>query len=171
MDRSFTYTFERGENIKFSVWDYVVFGATLLASAAIGLFYAIKDRKKNEADDFLLGGRKLSVFPVTLSLLSSFISAITLLGTPAEVYIYNTMYWWISIGFIISALGAAHIFIPIFMKLEITSIFEYIDMRFGRLVGFVSSFIYLLWMFLYMAIVLYGPSLALNAEEMLKRST
>lgn len=124
MERSYTYTFERGENIKFSVWDYIVFGATLLASAAIGLFYAIKDRKKNEADDFLLGGRKLSVFPVTLSLLSSFISAITLLGTPAEVYIYNTMYWWISIGFIISALGAAHIFIPIFMKLEITSIFE-----------------------------------------------
>jgi sodium-coupled monocarboxylate transporter 8/12 len=53
--------------------------------AGIGLFYAIRDRNQNSEKEFLLAGRNLSVFPVALSLLSSFISAITLLGTPAEV--------------------------------------------------------------------------------------
>jgi Na+/pantothenate symporter len=42
---------------------------------------AIRDRNQNSEKEFLLAGRNLSVFPVALSLLSSFISAITLLGT------------------------------------------------------------------------------------------
>ena len=32
--------------------------------------------------------------PVALSLAVSFMSAVTVLGTPSEVYKYGTMYWW-----------------------------------------------------------------------------
>ncbi|VDI28190.1 Hypothetical predicted protein [Mytilus galloprovincialis] len=127
-NRTYSYTFERGESTLFHVADYVVFGLTLLVSATIGLFYAIKDRNSNNEKEFLLAGRNLSVFPVTLSLLSSFISAITLLGTPAEVYKYNTMYWLISIGFVMAATASAHIFIPVFYNLGVTTV---IGKRFG----------------------------------------
>ncbi|XP_060071549.1 sodium-coupled monocarboxylate transporter 1-like [Ylistrum balloti] len=163
MERTYLYNFEANNNVSFNVIDYVVFGATLLASAAIGLYYAIRDRRSDDADDFLLAGRKMHYLPVSLSLLSSFISAITLLGTPAEVYRYNTMYWWISVGFIIAALGSGYIFIPVFYNLKVTSIFKYVELRFGKVNRFSASIIYLLWMMLYMAVVLYGPSLALNA--------
>ena len=122
--RDYLYNFEKNENVRFHEWDYVVFGLTLLVSASIGLYYAIKDRKVKDENEFLLAGRKMAVFPVALSLLSSFISAITLLGTPAEVYWYNTMYWWISIGFLFTAMGAAHIFYPVFYRLQITSVFQ-----------------------------------------------
>ncbi|XP_076072251.1 sodium-coupled monocarboxylate transporter 2-like [Mytilus galloprovincialis] len=162
-NRTYSYSFERGETTLFHVADYVVFGLTLLVSAGIGLFYAIKDRNINSEKEFLLAGRNLSVFPVSLSLLSSFISAITLLGTPAEIYKYNTMYWLISIGFVISATASAQIFIPVFYNLGITSVFEYIQMRFGRLVRIIACIVYLTWMLFYMSIVLYGPSLALSA--------
>ena len=37
-----------------------------------------------------MGDRQMSVFPVALSLLASFISAITLLGTPSEVFLNGT---------------------------------------------------------------------------------
>ncbi|KAJ8317901.1 hypothetical protein KUTeg_002992 [Tegillarca granosa] len=127
MERNFSYSFERGETIRFSSYDYVVWGLTLAVSAGIGLYYAIVDRKKNDTEEFLLGGRKLKILPVSLSLLSSFISAITILGTPAEIYLFDTMFWWISVGFIISAIGAAHIFIPVFHRLQITSTFEELD--------------------------------------------
>lgn len=123
-ERNYEYIFEKGDDVQFSVFDYVVFAVTLGLSASIGLFYAIKDRKSQDTEDFLLGGRSLHVIPVSLSLLSSFISAITLLGTPAEVYRYNTMYWWVSVAFIVTGIGSAHIFIPVFYNLGVTSIFE-----------------------------------------------
>lgn len=104
--------------------DYIFFGITLIISLLIGLYYAIKDRKNNSTDQFLLGDRNMGVVPVAISMLSSFISAVTVLGVPAEIYMYNTMYWWIVVGFIIAAFGAAHIFIPVFYNLSLTSSFE-----------------------------------------------
>ncbi|KAL4220203.1 Sodium-coupled monocarboxylate transporter 1 [Mactra antiquata] len=157
------YSYETGETKRFHIADYAVFGATLAVSAGIGIFYAIKDRKKHTTDEYLLAGRSMHPIPVAMSLLSSFISAITILGTPAEVYVYSTMYWWISVAFIITALGAAHIFIPIFYNLGITSVFQYTEMRFGRPTRILACIAYLTWMLFYMAIVMYAPSLALNA--------
>ena len=121
------YSFETGYKKTFHIADYAVFGCTLAASAAIGIFYMIKDRHNQTTDEYLLGGRQMHPVPVAMSLLSSFISAITILGTPSEVYVYSTMYWWISIAMLITAAGAANIFIPIFYNLGITSVFEVID--------------------------------------------
>ena len=39
-----------------------------------------------EVLDYLLGGRKMTCIPVGLSLAVSFMSAITILGVPAEAY-------------------------------------------------------------------------------------
>ena len=44
--------------IGLSVADYAVFGLTLGISAAIGIFFAIKDRKSpNGIEGYMLGGR------------------------------------------------------------------------------------------------------------------
>ncbi|WAQ96842.1 SC5A8-like protein [Mya arenaria] len=140
------YSYETGKIPTFHAADYAVFGCTLGISAAIGVFYAIKDRNKQTTDDYLLAGRSMHPIPVAMSLLSSFISAITILGTPAEVYVYSTMYWWISVAFIITAIGAGHIFIPIFYNLGITSVFQYAEMRFGHPTRVLASITYLVWM-------------------------
>lgn len=161
-NRTYSYNFETDSSQYFHTYDYVVFGLCLGLSAVIGLFYAIRDRKKNE-NEYLLAGRNLSVLPVALSLMASFISAVTLLGTPAEMYRYNTMYWLIVFGFLIAIFLSNLIFIPVFYNLGVTSVYEYIEMRFGTLVRIVSCIIYLIMTIFYMALVLYGPSLALNA--------
>ena len=123
------YSYQTGTTKTFHSADYAVFGCTLAASAAIGIFYLIKDRKKQNTEEYLLAGRQMNPIPVAMSLLSSFISAITILGTPSEVYVYSTMYWWISVAMLITATGAAHIFIPIFYNLRITSVFEVITFQ------------------------------------------
>ena len=76
---------------RLSVVDYVVFALVLAISGGIGIYYAFKQRKSSTTD-FLLGGRSMSILPVTLSLTASFMSAITLLGTPAEIYVFTTIY-------------------------------------------------------------------------------
>merc|ERR1719233_655620 len=53
----------------------------LLVSAAIGVYFWWKGQKNTE--EFLMA---------SMSLVASFMSAITLLGTPAELYVSGTQY-------------------------------------------------------------------------------
>lgn len=118
------YSFITGQKNTFSITDYVIFGATLAISTFIGFFYAFKDRKITDTKLFLLAGGQMNFVPVSMSLLASFMSAITLLGTPAEMYNYGTMYWWIGISYAGAVAMSAHIYVPIFYQLKITSCYE-----------------------------------------------
>ena len=51
---------------KFGWEEYVIFALMLLVSAAIGIFFWYKGQKNNA--EFLLGGRKMGVLPISLSL-------------------------------------------------------------------------------------------------------
>jgi len=109
---------------RFVIWDYVVFAIILAIASVIGLYYGCTGNKQSSTTEFLMAGRSMSLFPVALSLLASFMSAILLLGTPAEMVIYGTQYWIICISFFLVIPLAAYIFIPIFYRLQVTSVFE-----------------------------------------------
>ncbi|GFN82016.1 sodium-coupled monocarboxylate transporter 2 [Plakobranchus ocellatus] len=118
------YSFNTGKLKQFSIADYAIFTAVLVISAGIGFYHAWKDRRKQKLDDYLLAGRSMNPFPVGLSLLASFMSAITLLGTPAEMYNYTTVYFWVGLGYFFVIAGATHIYIPVFYMLGVTSAYE-----------------------------------------------
>ncbi|CAF4417545.1 unnamed protein product, partial [Adineta steineri] len=98
---------------------------------SIGLFYGFIDKRRkkkkgdgengtieqstNTARDYLLAGKSMGVFPTAMSLLASFMSAITILGTPAEIYIYGTQYWIICISYIFTVYLTATLFMPMFV--------------------------------------------------------
>lgn len=109
---------------RFSVWDYVVFSAMLAISAAIGLYYACVGGGQKTTTDFLMGGRQMGILPISLSLLASFLSAITLLGTPVEVYQFGSQYFMIFIGYCFVIPITAYLYMPIFYNLGITSAYE-----------------------------------------------
>lgn len=145
----------------FGIVDYIVFAIMLIISAGIGVFYAFADRKKSDTQEFLMGGRSLSVFPVAMSVLASFMSAITLLGTPAEVYKYGTQYFMINVAFCVVVPITAYLYLPVFYDLGITSAYEYLELRFHRVVRTIGSTVFSLHMMMYMPVVLYAPALAL----------
>ena len=63
--------------------DFVVFVLTLLLSLAIGIFYALREKKvkdDNRTSNFLVAGRQMSVLPVAVSLFVSWMSSISILG-------------------------------------------------------------------------------------------
>ncbi|KAL8583175.1 hypothetical protein ACOMHN_046559 [Nucella lapillus] len=141
--------------------DYVVFGAVLAISAAIGLFAAFKHRKAT-AEQLLTGNRKLPILPVAMSLTASFLSAVTVLGLPLEVYVNNTEYWLTGLGLIVGALINAFVFMPVIYRLRLTSAYQYLEFRFSRTVRILGSLTFVLLMMMYMAIVMYAPALALS---------
>lgn len=70
----------------FSWADYTVLAMMLLVSCLIGTFYGFFSKKQETSQDFLLGGSSMGTFPTAMSLAASFITAIELLGNPAEMY-------------------------------------------------------------------------------------
>ncbi|CAF3955756.1 unnamed protein product [Rotaria sordida] len=164
-------------DMRFDVVDYIIFALLLIFSAAIGLFYGFIDKRrkkknidgetvveqsKSSAKEYLLANKSMGVFPTAMSLLASFMSAITILGTPAEVYVYGTQYWIIGISYIFTILLTTTLFMPMFVKLEVTSAYEYLEKRFDRYVRLIASLIFSIQMVIYMALVLYAPALALS---------
>eukprot|EP00397_Hematodinium_sp_SG-2012_P031775 GEMP01033771.1.p1 GENE.GEMP01033771.1~~GEMP01033771.1.p1 ORF type:complete len:654 (+),score=118.16 GEMP01033771.1:25-1962(+) len=146
---------------KFDWSNYFVFSLMLVISTAIGLFFWWRGQKNTE--EFLMAGRSMGVFPVSLSLIASFMSAITLLGVPAEIYVTGTQYIVIIFTFPFVMFITAHIFLPIFYALQPTTVFEYFQLRFeSRAIRLQCASLFTLQMCLYMAIVVYTPALAIS---------
>ena len=73
--------------------------------------------------DYILCFR-LGTLPVACSILVSFISAILVLGTPAEMYTRGTQLFMRTIGYCLALFLSSLIFVPLFFPLKITSSFE-----------------------------------------------
>ncbi|XP_017761039.1 PREDICTED: sodium-coupled monocarboxylate transporter 1-like [Eufriesea mexicana] len=141
--------------------DWLVFALMLAVSAAAGLWH-YRGAQKSSTEDYLLGGKSMALFPVSASLVASFISGVTILGTPAEIYNFGTQYWITIISIFFSGLVVALIYAPVFVALGLNSVYEYLEMRFSRSVRMLISLIFLIDVVLYQSIVVYVPALALN---------
>ncbi|KAB7501068.1 Sodium-coupled monocarboxylate transporter 1, partial [Armadillidium nasatum] len=107
----------------FSVLDYIIFFSLILISFLIGIFSSFKGNKSPE--EFLMGNRSLKPLPVAMSLLSSFISVVNLVGSTTEVYLHGTQLFMATIGCLIGILNSLFIVIPVIYPLKLTSIHEH----------------------------------------------
>ncbi|KAJ6647651.1 Sodium-coupled monocarboxylate transporter 2 [Pseudolycoriella hygida] len=156
---------ENIDSSNFGLTDYAVFIILLLISSGIGVYYAIKDRKaKKTARQFLTAERSLHWFPVSISLMASFQSSVTILGYPAEMYLRGTQFWFVIVSSAMAAVFAAEIFLPVYYDLNLSSVNQYLKIRFNsEKVRLAGTFTFLLATVPYMGVVMYGPSLALSS--------
>ncbi|XP_076239427.1 sodium-coupled monocarboxylate transporter 1 [Calliopsis andreniformis] len=147
----------------FNLIDCAVFAGMLGISAIVGVYQAYKSRKNTDAvREYLVGGQNMSIFPISMSLIASYISGIAILGLPAEMYVYGTQFWCVVIADSFVSLTMAIVYLPVFYGLGITSSYEYLKLRFNNAVRLLGSVIFLLKMLLYIPLVIYVPALAFN---------
>ncbi|XP_017311173.1 solute carrier family 5 member 6a isoform X1 [Ictalurus punctatus] len=151
------------DQMHFTAVDYAIFVLLLVASAGIGLFHAFSGGRQRSTREFLLADRSMSCLPVSLSLLATFQSAVAILGAPAEIYAYGTQYWFLGCSYFLGLLIPAHIFIPVFYRLRLSSAYQYLELRFNKTVQICGTVTFIFQMVIYMGVVLYAPALALNA--------
>ncbi|XP_059261304.1 sodium-dependent multivitamin transporter isoform X1 [Mustela nigripes] len=147
----------------FSLTDYVVFVLLLVFSLVIGLYHAFRGWGRHTVGQLLMADREMSCLPVALSLLATFQSAVAILGVPSEIYRFGTQYWFLGCCYFLGLLIPAHVFIPVFYRLHLTSAYEYLELRFNKAVRVCGTVTFIFQMVIYMGVVLYAPSLALNA--------
>lgn len=124
------------------VWDLIIVGVYFAVIIGIGL-YASRGQKTMES--YALGNRSMPWWAVLASILASEISAGTFLGTPGEGFAkLNFVYAQLVIGTILARLLVAAIFIKPFYQFNVVSIYEFLEIRFGRMTRRMASFVFLL---------------------------
>lgn len=145
----------------FSFYDYSIVLGMLIISLGIGVFYGFFSGSENTSSDFL-HGTEMSLLPVSLSLTTSFITAIELLGNPSEMVFNGTQFSLIIISIFMVIPVAIKIYYPIYFKLQLTSCYEYLGIRFGNDIRIFGAILYIIQMSFYTAVSVYAPAIALS---------
>ncbi|KAI1724702.1 sodium:solute symporter family domain-containing protein [Ditylenchus destructor] len=140
-----------------------IFVAILVLISLYGVFRYRTSKPTKPTSEDLLVGSNVSVFSVALSLCSSYISAISVLGFPSEVYYRGSMIAWFGVMYCIAFPVVAFVFLPVFYNLRHASLYEYLEKRFCFSCRIISSLLFVTQMLFYLSVAVYAPALALSA--------
>ncbi|XP_034257024.1 sodium-coupled monocarboxylate transporter 1-like [Thrips palmi] len=141
--------------------DQAVFVLMLAASTLIGVYFAYCAPGGNlSAAEYLVGGRTMGTIPIALSLIASYISGITLLGYPSEVYTYGMQVLYKMLALPFMGLLFGHQLLPVFRDLDGISLYGYFARRFNNNVRLLASFLYVFGTMVWLPIVIFVPALA-----------
>ncbi|KAL2737253.1 putative sodium-dependent multivitamin transporter isoform X2 [Vespula maculifrons] len=150
--------------------DYIVIVVMLLISTGIGIYYWLTGGRQKSTEEYFAANKSMSVLPVAIGLMASYLSAVSLLGVSSEIYVYGSQYMVINISYGIATAFVVYFYLPVFFKLNATSAFEYLQKRFGTPTRLLASVAFFLQLLLYTGVVLYAPALALEATTDISRS-
>ena len=140
--------------------DWIVIGTYLAAMAGMGFCFM---RRNKDADAYFKAGGRLPWWVVSLSIYATMFSSITFMSVPAMAFSGDMSYFVISFGIPILALVTVKWYLPFFRRLNLTSAYEYLEVRFNLPCRLFASAAFVLFMIARTAIVAYLPSLALCA--------
>jgi SSS family transporter len=109
--------------------DYVVVAAALACLLLIGGAFT---REQRDTADFFLARRRIPWWAACLSFLATEISAVTIISVPATAYSENWEYAQFFVGSTLAKFAVALLFIPAFYRYDCTTIYEFLERRFGR---------------------------------------
>ena len=140
--------------------DWVIVVAYLAAIACAGMLFM---RRNRSATAYFKADGSLPWWVVSLSLFMALFSPLTFLAIPALVYSTDMSYAPIFVGAVIVVPVAAKWFLPFFRNLNLTSAYEYLEVRFNLPCRLFASTAFVLFMISLTAVVAYLPSVALSA--------
>ncbi len=132
--------------------DWVIIVGYAIGMLIVGFYYA---RKNKSADDYLLRGRGMKSWKVSISLFASFFSAITYLSLPGEMIKHGPMIFVLIAAMPFVYFVVAYLFIPFIMKLQVSSAYELLETRVGLQNRLLASIYFLIMRFLWMSVIIY----------------
>lgn len=143
----------------FGILEYTILIVYVLGSVAFGLWFA---RSQKSLEGYFLAERSAPWWAVSISIISSDISAISYMGCAALVFTGDLTY---SLGALVQPLAAifvAYFFVPFLAKLKLFTIYQYLELRFNVGVRTVASLLFMLTRGSHLSVALYAASIALS---------
>lgn len=116
--------------------DLAVIVAYLVVIAAIGL--RISGRQRT-ATDYFVGEHKLSWWVVCFSIVATETSTLTVISVPGVAYMGAWGFVELGVGYLIGRTIVAFVLLPLYMRGDLVSAYQYLGLRFGRKVQGLAS--------------------------------
>jgi len=143
----------------FHLLDYLALFAYLLVIVGMGFYFS---RRENSTDDYFLAGRRIPWWAASLSIFSTHLSAVTFMGIPAAAFKDNWVTILINLGIILATPLTVFCFLPFYRRLNMTTIYEYLEHRFSPAIRVYGSLSFVLLQLAKMGVFLLLPALALT---------
>jgi len=142
---------------------FLIDALVLLAYFGLILGIGLSQRAKSASvEGFTLGDRQIAWWAVLASILAAEISAATFLGAPESGYSrQNWSYAQFAIGTVMARIIVSFLFIPIFYKHNVISLYEFLEARFGPLTRKFASITFMVTRVLAMGTRLYVSAIIL----------
>jgi SSS family transporter len=88
--------------------------------------------KKSDNESFFLGNRQSPWYIVSIGMIGASLSGVTFISVPGWVKSTNFSYLQMVGGYFLGYLAIAHVLLPVYYKLNLTSIYTYLEQRFGK---------------------------------------
>lgn len=140
--------------LAFTTLDYAVLGFYLALLVVIGWYFS---DQQHDSEDYFLAGRSMGWFPVGLSVMATLLSALSYTGIPGEAYHVGWKFLLHGAALWLTVPVMFMLVMPLYYRLRLTSVYEYLEFRFSLAVRLVSSAAFVVWRLLWMGGVLYAP--------------
>jgi solute:Na+ symporter, SSS family len=142
-----------------SAVDWIILCGTLAAIALYGLWRA---RAVRTADAYLRGGG-LRWPTIGLSIMATHASAITFLSTPGQAYEDGMGFVQFYFGLPVAMVILCATIVPVYIKLRVTTAYEYLETRFDRKTRLLTALLFLVQRGLGAGLSIYAPAIIVSA--------
>ncbi|XP_030370307.1 sodium/iodide cotransporter [Scaptodrosophila lebanonensis] len=145
-------------------WDYLMF-TLFIALTVLGPLWnrIFGERKQRSKADYVFATGGVSIVAVMISIARGTLGVRSVLGYPSELYYRGSSMWEIIYGMMSAYPIVCFVFVPVYFSLGITSVYQYIDLRFkSRTVRCLASATYIVRQICSLGITTYTPSVALS---------
>ena len=157
-----TLVFKMEKESSFGALNYTILGGYLSLIVLNGLYFS---KKIKSTDDFFKAGSRIPWWAAGISIFVTQLSSMTFLAIPAKIYATD---WRLLVSaFAILAVAPFIImfFLPFYRRLNVTTAYEYLELRFNVFVRCFGSIAFMLLQFSRIGFVLWLPSIALSAAS------
>ncbi len=144
---------------EFGTLNWIILIVYIVSNLILGYF--IGQRIKSD-DDFYLGQKTTPWWAIGISVVATYVSAMTFLGAPAWAYKEGLSVIAIHLNYPLVIMLVIIFFFPFFYNSGVASIYEYQERRFGKRARALISTIWLISQTMSSAAVLYATSVVLN---------
>lgn len=153
------YAIQMGSKTHFGWINWSVLVIYLLGMLLLGYYFM---RRAASSDDFFKGGGRIPWWAAGISIYATMLSAITYMAIPAKSFATNWTYYPMLITILLVSFPVIKYYLPFFRRLNVTSAYEYLQLRFNYTTRLLASVLFISFMVARTALVLYLPSLALT---------